>query len=715
MRDPGDTPREPIPFPAERAGGRRRPRVRKLRLALVASGLGALALVSTAFGMMMALAADLPQLENREEFRGARNSLLLDRHGALLGVLTGRENRILVRGDQISPAMKQAIVAIEDQRFYENDGVDPKGIARALLEDVVHRRAVQGASTITQQFVKNALDAADQRTLFQKLREAALAYHLTRKWSKDKVLTEYLNAIYFGAGAYGVESAARTYFGWRHPGCGERPDRPCAAELQPEEAALLAGMVASPSRFDPQARPQDALARRNLVLRRMLEQGYLTPALYRRARAAPLPPREAIRPPAEKARAPYFSSWVKQQVIDRFGARRALGGGLRVRTTLDLALQQAAAQAVDEHLSGVQGPTAALVALDNRTGGVRAMVVGDDRDYNARPFNLATQGARQPGSLFKPFVLAQAMREDISPATVWESRQKVFRVGRTTERFVVSNYDDAYSGLITLANALTHSDNSVYAEVGLKVGPRRVARLARRMGIRTPVSSNYANSLGGLRHGVSPLDMAHAYETFAEGGVRVDGTLGPDGGPVGIEAVTSTGPARVRAVNRRRATRVLSPYVAHTTTEIMRSVLTQGTGTAAYPGGFAAGKTGTTENYGDAWFVGFDRTYTVAVWVGYPDRLVPMRTEYGGRPVTGGTYPAEIWRSFILAARAIDRDRWAQGWIRDHPGEVPPAWPGDEPVSPPVAPGLTPSAPATTTGTTTTTTPSPSYSATGTG
>jgi penicillin-binding protein 1A len=680
-----------------------RPRVKKLRLLLVLFGVSLLALVSLVFGMMMAVASELPSLENREEYRNARNSVLTDVHGRPLGILRSPDNRVIVRPQQISLAVKHAVIAIEDKRFYENEGVDVRGIARAFFQDVLQRKAVQGGSTISQQFVKNALKAQNKRTVFQKLRESALAYHLNREWSKEKILAEYLNAIYFGNGAYGVESAARTYFGREpgHEGCGENLERPCSSELKPHEAALLAGVIASPGLYDPVSNPRQAEARRNLVLKRMLEQQYLSPVEYEDARQQALPARQNIAPPREKSAtpaAPYFTTWIKQQVVDRFGARRAFTGGLRIRTTLDLELQKAAEQAVGSQLGNPEGPTAALVAIDNDTGEVRAMVGG--RDYNEAPFNLATQGQRQPGSSFKPFILAEALRQGISPGSVWASQRKVFK-DRKGRDFVVNNYEGSYSGATSLARATTFSDNSVYAELGIKVGTRRVARLARRMGVRTPVSINYAMTLGGLKEGVTPLDMAHAYQTFATGGRFVTGSLGPDRGPVGIREVQVIGKEDPLARNERRLERVLPRNVANTATQILATVVSSGTATRAQIGEFAAGKTGTTEDYGDAWFVGYTERLTVAVWVGYADKVQPMKTEFGGAPVAGGTFPAAIWRDFMTAANRIIEERVAKDRIEKGLPPVPeetttgPA--GPAPAVPPAATAPQQTAPAQTT------------------
>ncbi|MGH2949481.1 MAG: transglycosylase domain-containing protein, partial [Solirubrobacteraceae bacterium] len=652
---------------------RRRVRIRKLRLFALVAGLGTLAAVSTVFGMMMAVASDLPRLEEPAN----RNSVIVDRKGRRIGVLTGNQKRIFLREEEIAPVMKHAVISIEDRRFYTNEGVDIRGIGRALYQDIVAQRVVQGGSTITQQFVKNALAAQDDRTLFQKLREAAMAYHLTRKWSKERILKNYLNTIYFGNGAYGIESAARTYFQTSHPGCDERGSpRKCATQLEPHEAALLAGMVASPSAYDPIASPDAARARRDLVLRRMLEQGFLTRSQYVHARGQRLPDRGDLQPPVEETEFPYFTSWVKQQVVDRLGggqegARLAFEGGLQVRTTIDKPMQLAAQEAIDAWLPNRDGPRAALVAIENRSGEVRAMVGGDD--YNEAPFNLATQGQRQPGSAIKPFILAEALRQGVSPNSTWTSQKMTFDVPKSTEVFTVNNYEDAYAGLTTLARATTFSDNSVFAQLGIKIGTRKIARLAERMGIRTPVSANWAMTLGGLEEGVTPLDMAHAYETFASGGNLVYGTLSPGAdnnrgeiapGPVGITRINRREgdewepvelPDGSAAVNRKKERRILDDGVTQQVNSLLQGVVEYGTATRAQVGDeVIAGKTGTTEGYGDAWFVGWNEDYTVAVWVGYPNEFKSMETEFQGDPVAGGTYPSGIFKTFLESVVAME-------------------------------------------------------------
>ena len=397
----------------------------------------------------------------------------------------------------------------------------------------------------------------------------------------------------------------------------------------------------------------------------MLDQGYITRPIYDESVRQALPSSAEIQAPQEPmvegVDTGYFTSWVQQQVIERYGASRTYNGGLKIKTTLDLELQRAAEQAVNNYLAYTGGPSASMVVIENATGEVRAMVGG--RNYDETPFNIATEGERQPGSSFKAFDLAAALEDGISPESVWTSKQKTFYVHgpHGTEKFEVHNDEGAYAGTNTLTGATAYSDNSIYAEVGLKVGTKRIAALARKMGITTPLSTNAAMTIGGLTIGVTPLDMAHAYETIAHGGDRVSGSLVADGQPVGIQEVVSGGtplPDGAHADrNRVAATRVLPPSVAQTETSMLEAVVQYGTGKAAAIGQFAAGKTGTTENYGDAWFVGWDSKYTAAVWVGYPNKLVPMTTDFNGTPVLGGTFPALIWHDFMSSALQIDKNR----------------------------------------------------------
>jgi penicillin-binding protein 1A len=669
-------PRLPRRISARRPRKPKPGRIKKLRLLILVAGLGMLGVVSFFFGIMMAITQDLPQLEAKKEFAEAKNSEVVDDQGNRIGTLLNNNNRILVDSGDISPYMKEAAVAIEDRRFYEHSGVDMKGLFRAGVENLLPGGSTQGGSTITEQFVKNALEAQNSRTVFQKFREAALAYEIERHWDKDKILTEYLNTIYFGEGAYGIEAAARTYFGERHQGCGQPGHEMCAKDLTPPEAAMLAGIITSPSAFSPRNNPQAATDRRNLVLQRMVDEGDIDQAEYDDGIQSSIPVPSEIAKPSIESEAPYFTSWLRQQVVDLYGPGRAFGGGLTVHTSLDMEMQNTAQEIAESTLAGVS-PTASVVVLDNETGGVKAMVGGND--YQNHPFNLATNGHRQPGSAFKPFTLATALSQGISPDTVYPSNEKIFKVPHSkNEYFDVHNYDDTYYGSSSLATGTIHSDNSIYAQLALgrtdrcvqgcsdspavRGGTKRIARTAHQMGIDTKFSTNPSMVLGAIDPGVSPLEMAHAYLTIAAGGERVggnlDASLGPNNrpdqlAPVAIDKVSAPGGDTI-AEDKPRKIRVLSSGVASTMKNILHANVLGGTGVLAQAAGHNAwGKTGTTENNGDAWFCGGTDHFTACVWVGHADSTESMATDYNGGPVDGGTYPAYIWGRIMSAVESI--------------------------------------------------------------
>jgi penicillin-binding protein 1A len=720
----GILPAPPGPSDPEK---RSRPKMRKLRFAFVVLGLTALAFVSWIFGIMMAVAQDLPSLESRQQYEQAENSVVYDAYGNKLATLTNNQGRILLSSAQIAPVMKEAVVAIEDRRFYEHNGVDFQGIARAVWQDVASGSAQQGASTITQQFVKNALAAQNSRTVFQKLREAALAYHLERQWSKDKILTEYLNEIYFGEGATGIEAAAKTYFGYKHPGCGEgdNPAESCASQLLPWEAALLAGIISSPSAYSPRNFPENATARRNQVLANMRDQGYITPEEYDRYIQIPIPGPKDISPPAENSAAPYFTSWLRQQLVDRYGAGEAFGGGLQIKSSLDLEFQNRVQEIIQSTLAGIP-PTASAVVLDNKSGGVLAMVGGSD--YQASPFNLATNGHRQPGSSFKPFTLITALEQGRSTGEVFTSgpQQIPFRVklpknnGNGTkvvnDLFRVNNYNDSYLGSASIFTATTYSDNSVYSQLGTQVGVQNVAATANRMGIDTDLSStngyeysiqdgpwqpyNPALILGGLETGVTSLEMAHAYNTLAADGKRLSGTMASNsGGPVGIldvmDGAECSDPPNcyqvgdpvpdqtgATGVNELVAKQVIDPGVAATAKDVLSTVVSSGTGRRAQNSEPTWGKTGTTDNNGDAWFCGATPKITACVWVGYRDTVTPMETEFAGGPVDGGTFPALMFSQIATAYDEVQAAHAANHGSSDSTTAAPPVT--DTGVVPPV-------------------------------
>jgi penicillin-binding protein 1A len=616
------------------APSRPRRRIRKLRLLGLLLILFVLGTLSFTFGLVTSVASEIPSLEPTRLQTKEVDGYVFDSTGKrVLAVLRGKQSRILLSSQQISDRMKLAIVAIEDKRFYEHRGVDVHGILRAVIQDVRHKAVVEGGSTITQQFVKNTY-TKDQRSIGRKLKEAALAWQLEQRWSKDRILTAYLNTIYFGNGAYGVQQAALTYF---HHGAD-------AKHLTWAEAALLAGIPSDPSRYDPVTNPTAARERRNLVLKALLDQGDLTYAQYAHATKARLPRPEDVHLSGQRGPAPYFTNYVEQQLIDRYGSGRVFGGGLRVTTTIDLNVQRFARQAITKWLTNPNGPSAALVAVDPRTGKVLAMIGGNN--YRKSQFNLAVQGERQPGSSFKPFVLATALGDGISPDSEFESGPVEIPLGDKV--WSVHNYENEDLGRISLATATEVSDNTVFAQLTQLVGPRAIVRTARRLGITSPLKSYFAIGLGA--EAVNPLEMARAFSAFANGGRRIDGAAFGNR-PRAIKMVRNEA-RRVVDDNARVDRPVLTANTAALVTSLLQGVVRAGTGKKAQlsDGRPVAGKTGTTENYGDAWFVGYTPQLVTAVWVGYPTTLRPMLTEYNGDAVAGGTYPALIWKTFMERA-----------------------------------------------------------------
>ncbi len=594
----------------------------------------ALGAASFTYGVITAVASQTWKLESLRQQEREVNGYIWDRHGKkILAVLRGSENRVIVASAEIAPMMKQAIVAVEDRRYWEHEGVDFRAIGRAFWADVRSQEFVQGGSTITQQFVKNVY-VDDERSIARKLREAILARQLDQRWSKERILTEYLNTIYFGNGAYGVEQGARTYF--QHS----------AKKLALHEAALLAAIPSDPSRFDPVTNPKTAKLQRNLVLRLMLAQGTITAKQFRNATKRRLPKPADVRPPGTQGPAPYFANYVKQQLVDKYGTSVVFGGGLQVRTTIDLELQRIAHRSIAKWLTDPKGPTAALVAIDPRNGDVLAMVGGSS--FRESQFNLAVQGERQPGSSFKPFVLAAALDQGIAPGTRFDSEELDIPFdGRVWH---VENYESSYLGNADLRTATIHSDNSVYAQLTGLIGPPAVADMAHRLGIRSDLNPYLSIGLG--TEAVNPLEMARAFSSFAAGGKRYDGSAFGNR-PRAIWWVGEQDGSRVRMKdpNRPVGRQVLDPSKTAVLNDILQAVVRIGTGKrAALPGVAVAGKTGTTENHGDAWFVGYTPRLAVAVWVGYPDQLRPMLTEYDGGEVAGGTYPALIWKTFAKRA-----------------------------------------------------------------
>jgi penicillin-binding protein 1A len=592
--------------------------------------LGVLAVTAFSYGVVLAVGQQLNGLDpSRHQHEQVDGYVYAADGHTILAVLRGSQSRVLVPSSGISGWMKQAIIATEDKRFYQHRGIDVRGMARAIWNDV-RGRPVQGGSTITQQFVKNAL-TGNERSVTRKLKEAALAWQLEQTWSKDQILTAYLNTIYFGNGAYGVERAARTYFGHN------------AMRLTLPEAALLAGIPEDPSLYDPVTHPEAARARRNVVLQLMLQQHVIDAGHFRFAVRAPMPRPQDVHLSGVQGQVPYFGEYVKAQLVDRFGAGKVFGSGYRVYTTINLHLQQLARDAVQKILPSPDGPQAALVAINPTSGSVLAMVGG--RNFHVSQYNLATARERQTGSAFKPFVLATALREGISPLTTYVSKPVSIFLGN--KYWSVHNYEGEYLGPIDLVKAIAVSDNSVFSQLTRDVGPENVVKTAHAAGITGPLQGYFAIGLGV--EPVSVLEMARAYATFANGGVRVDGTVFGDEPRVVTKIENDA--KRIVYANVPKGSPALTPAVDETLTQLLEGVVTGGTGTAAQlPGRVVAGKTGTTENYGDAWFCGYTPQLVTCVWVGYPDRLRPMLTEFHGGPVVGGSFPAQIWKAFMQPA-----------------------------------------------------------------
>ena len=624
-----------------RRAQKRRLRVQKKRrrhAAIVASLLVLIVggIAAAGFGGAAAFEASCSLAELRPVSTGPQggpaNTFVYAANGSLLGSIPAEKNRQPVALWQMSPWMAKATVAIEDRRFYKHGGVDYKGIVRAAIKDLRAGRVVQGGSTITQQLVRN-LYISRQRTFKRKIKEACLAIKLAQNKSKDWILGSYMNAVYYGNHAYGIEAAAQTYFSRR------------ARTLTLDQSALLAGLPQAPSVFDPIHRPLDALERRDEVLRAMLENGSLT----RRQFASAIADRDLHLVPGRlytRIREPYFFSYVRDQLIAEYGANTVRTGGLKVYTTIDPRLQRAARRAIVDTLSARTDPASALVSIDPGTGAIKAMAAVTP-GTSGNQFNLVAQAKRQAGSTFKMFVLTAAVDEGINPETTYYvSGPFHYQPDPYSPAWNVSTYDHTYLGSTSIANATLHSDNTVYAQLTLDVGPKKVAEMAHRLGVRSPLTTKegaYVPSLGLGAIPVSPLDLASAYTTLAAGGIYSK--------PMAIRKVVLGNGKEDTDVGwgEPSRTRVISPGVAYTVTQILEQNMQYGTGTGAYFGRPAAGKTGTTDNYADAWFCGFTPNLEATVWIGYPRGEVPMLNVHG-IAVSGPTFPATIWKNFMLSA-----------------------------------------------------------------
>jgi penicillin-binding protein 1A len=555
-----------------------------------------------------------------------QNSFVYAADGSLLGAIPAERNRQPVTLDGMSTWVTEATVAVEDRRFYEHGGLDYEGIVRAAVKNLESGHVVQGGSTITQQLVRN-LYIGNERSLERKIKEACLARKVEKGRTKDWILTSYLNQVYFGNHAYGVEAAAQTYFS-KH-----------AKELDIVEAALIAGMPQAPSVYDPFQRPNEAVRRRNEVLGAMLSAHYIDRTQHDEAVAAPLRLKRGHI--YTKIREPFFFSYVREELIAKYGANTVRGGGLKVYTTIVPRFQKLAARAIKQTLYYPNDPAAAIVSINPKNGAIRAMTAVIPGKKKTQ-FNLAAQGRRQAGSAFKPFVLTEAIREGINPdSTMYLSAPFHWQPDPYSEPWDVSTYGGDYSGPSTITQATLRSDNTVYARLTLDVGPEKVVQVAHKMGIKTKLEPVASVGLGSNSVGV--LEMAVAYATIAARGVRSE--------PMAIrKVVLPNGKVDAGAGwGHPKRKRVLSDGVAYQMARILKMNIQAGTGTGANPGFVAGGKTGTTEDWGDAWFAGITTNASTVVWVGYPNAKIPMTAVHGIR-VAGGTFPATIWRLFMVPA-----------------------------------------------------------------
>lgn len=574
--------------------------------------------IGTLGGLAVGCLKTMPSIDQIGIEQPKEATKVYDINGQLINKLF-EENRTFVPLSKIPLNLQDAIISIEDDRFYQHHGVDPKGIFRALWVDIRGTGGLQGGSTITQQLAKNVFLTQD-RTLARKVEEVFLALQLERKYTKEEILEFYLNQIYFGHGAYGVQAAAQIYFGKN------------IEDLNLAECALIAGLPKGPGYYSPYEHWEVAKTRQATVLDRMAELGYITPEQAQAAKEQPLH-LSGLR--ATPKVAPYFMDYLSQYLVEKYGANAVYRGGLKVYTTLDLNMQKAAEEAVTKDLppavkdkKGIEEPQGALVAIEPSTGYIKAMVGG--RDFKNTQMNRATMAHRSPGSTFKPFVYIAAIDNGYSPYSVIDDSPVEYGSWRP------QNYDRRFRGPITLTTALTYSVNVATIRLAEQVGIDKVRDYAQKMGIEslTPQDNNLALAIGGTQEGLTPLEMATAYATLANHGMEVK--------PTAIVKVEDR-KGNILEENLPSRVSVLNESTAYTITTMLQNVITSGTGRAANIGRPAAGKTGTTDDYKDAWFVGYTPDLVAAVWMGH-DQPKSMPG------ISGGSIPARLWADFMRKA-----------------------------------------------------------------
>lgn len=572
-----------------------------------------------------------PHIDALRAERLGENTEVFSADKRRLGAIALEQNREIIELEAMGKWAPAALIATEDRRFYEHDGVDRRGIARAMVANIKARGIVEGASTIDQQLIRNIYaEIGDDQTLTRKMKEATLAQELNSAWTKqyesrkaakEHILALYLNTVFFGNSAYGIEAASQTYFGVS------------ASELEPHQAAMLIGLVQSPSAYDPLKQPDAAIKRRNQVLQAMCDTGKLNDCEQWSSKNLDM----SLGKKFNTRMNPYVFDYVQRELESAYGDTAARQGGLQVLTSIDAKLQRQAINTMRSVLSRKDDPVAAMVIIENKTGLVRAMA--SSTRYRATQYNFAADAKRQPGSSAKIWGLAALVQAGVDPATTnYLSTPLAIQLPDGAGLWKPSTYSGSYAGLDSVHEATIRSDNAVYAQIALDIGPNRIADTARSLGIDTTLEAVPSIILGS--QGVTPLEQTNFYSTIARGGVRIEPRI--------LREVISTSGSK-REIAKADAQRVMFDWQADEIRKILQENVSRGTGTAAQLNGIpAAGKTGTTDDYKDAWFCGFTPLYTGCVWVGYPQPK-PMRNVHG-ITVAGGTFPAQIWGKVMRIA-----------------------------------------------------------------
>jgi penicillin-binding protein 1A len=588
-----------------------------------------------AVGYVLSVAQSAPNLDSLRPRLAGASSQVFAANGTRLGFIQSDVLRTPITTAQMPRLLRDATVAIEDQRFYKNNGVDLTGIFRSAVKDVVHGQALQGASTITMQLMRNIYLGSDTHSFKQKIDEAKLAIEYNKVHSKRSILTDYLNSVAYGTvggqTALGVQAAARIFF------------NKSAYQLNLQQAALLAGLPQAPSQYNPFLYPGAARKRRNEVLSKMAELHYISRSQAAAARAASLGVRHGDY--YTRRQESFFFEYVRKQLIRRYGLTKVEQGGLRVYTTIDLNMQRQARNAIAQVLNEEGDPASAIVTINPHNGYIEAMA--ESESYDQSQYNLASQGHRQPGSTFKAIVLADALSRGVDPNSTYYNSHTLspgWLTGYPT--YEVKTFENTSSGKsINLVSATLASDNTVYAQLAADLGEETVTQMAHRLGVREYLHSYPAEALGGLTVGVSPLEMADVYATFADGGWRNT--------PIAITKVVFPGGHVDTNWGKPHRVKVLSDGVTAEETDILHQNVLGGTAGRSAINCPTAAKTGTTSNLVDAWLDGYTPNYSTAVWMGYPNKLVPM-TDVHGEPQQGGYLPAEIWHTYMAAVTEGD-------------------------------------------------------------